>query len=54
MPIGTIIDVFGPVSSPYVSVKLRRGLDPSQLRNAEISWEERRFKKGRRYHAKRH
>jgi rRNA processing protein Gar1 len=49
--VGTIIDVFGPVSSPYASVKLRRGLDPSQLKNAEISWEERRYQRGRGHHA---
>jgi rRNA processing protein Gar1 len=56
-PIGTVIDVFGPVASPYVSVKLRRPLGPSQVRNVEVFWEEREFRRGRdrgrRYYAKR-
>ncbi|MBM5805183.1 MAG: hypothetical protein FJZ49_03840 [Candidatus Verstraetearchaeota archaeon] len=47
-PIGTVIDVFGPVASPYVSVKLRRPLVPSQVRNVEVSWEEREFRRGGR------
>jgi len=53
-PIGTIIDVFGPISAPYASIKLRYGLDASQYQNAEVWWEERRFRKGRRHYAKRH
>jgi rRNA processing protein Gar1 len=52
--LGTIIDVFGPVSSPYASVKLRRDVDTHQLRDAEIWWEEARPRRGRGYHAKRH
>jgi rRNA processing protein Gar1 len=56
-PIGTVIDVFGPVASPYVSVKLRRPLVNSQVVNAEVSWEEREFRRGRdrgrRFYAKR-
>jgi rRNA processing protein Gar1 len=51
--LGTIIDVFGPVSSPYASVKLRHGVDAGQLRDAEIWWEEARPRRGRGYHAKR-
>lgn len=51
--LGTIIDVFGPVSSPYASVKLRRGIDSNQLRDAEIWWEEARPRRGRSFHAKR-
>jgi rRNA processing protein Gar1 len=46
-PIGTVIDVFGPVASPYVSVKLGRPLVPSQVRNVEVSWEEGKFRRGR-------
>jgi rRNA processing protein Gar1 len=51
--LGTIIDVFGPVASPYASIKLRRGIDTNQLRDAEIWWEESRPRRGRGYHAKR-
>jgi RNA-binding protein len=29
--VGTIIDVFGPVKFPYVSIKPKRGYDPKKL-----------------------
>lgn len=54
--IGTVIDVFGPVASPYVSVKLKRPLDLSKIRDIEVFWEEREFKRKerrRRFYAKR-
>ena len=55
--IGTVIDVFGPVASPYISVKLRRPLGSSQISNVEVFWEEREFRRrrdrGRRFYAKR-
>ncbi len=47
-PVGTVIDVFGPVSSPYVSVKpTKRPANPPK--NADVFVEERKFKKGRFY-----
>lgn len=55
-PIGNIIDVFGPVSTPYVSIKLWHGFPSKQVSDVEIfveEREERKFRKGRRYHAKR-
>ena len=29
--IGTILDVFGPVNNPYVSIRLYDGIDPYKL-----------------------
>lgn len=51
--LGTVIDVFGPVSSPYASVKLRRGISENLPQGAEIWWEESRPRRRRGYHAKR-
>lgn len=39
-PIGTVIDVFGPVSSPYVSVKPDKGIEPEEIVGAEVYWKE--------------
>gem|GEM_PF-398903 len=47
-PIGNIIDVFGPVSRPYVSVKLWQPFPLRDANGAEIFVEEREFR-GRRF-----
>ncbi len=55
-PIGTVIDVFGPASRPYVSVKLWHDFPFKKVEDVEIfveDREERRFRKSRRHHAKR-
>jgi len=47
-PIGNIIDVFGPVSKPYVSVKLWQPFPLREANGVEIFVEEREFR-GRRF-----
>jgi len=47
-PIGTIIDVFGPVSKPYVSVKLWQPFPLRDASGTEIFVEEKEFR-GRRF-----
>lgn len=43
-PIGSIIDVFGPVSKPYVSVKLWQPFPMKEANGVEIFVEEREFR----------
>ncbi|MDD1775995.1 MAG: Gar1/Naf1 family protein [Candidatus Methanomethylicus sp.] len=55
-PIGNVIDVFGPASSPYASIKLWRGFPSKQVSDVDVfveDREERRFRRGRKHHAKR-
>jgi len=35
-PIGTVQEVFGPIRSPYVSVKLRRGVKEESLPGKQL------------------
>jgi len=30
-PVGRVLDVFGPVQQPYVSVRIKRGIDAETL-----------------------
>ncbi len=48
VPIGTVVDVFGPVSSPYASVKPAPSINPEKIIGTEIYWKEERFRMGRR------
>ena len=55
-PIGNVIDVFGPVGRPYVSVKLWRDFPGKHVSDVEIFVEDRdarQFRKSRRYNPKR-
>jgi len=55
-PIGNVISVFGSASSPYASVKLWHGFPSKQVSDVEVfveDREERKFRKGRKHHAKR-
>ncbi|TDA40252.1 MAG: H/ACA RNA-protein complex protein Gar1 [Candidatus Methanomethylicota archaeon] len=47
-PVGTVIDVFGPVSSPYASVKPDKGIVPEKLVGAEVYWKEEYYRKRRK------
>lgn len=39
-PIGTVIDVFGPVLSPYASLKPTKTIDPKKIIGAEVYWKD--------------
>jgi len=46
--VGTVIDVFGPVSSPYASVKPDKDIVPEKLVGAEVYWKEECYRKRRK------
>ncbi|MGQ9759323.1 MAG: H/ACA ribonucleoprotein complex subunit GAR1 [Candidatus Methanomethylicaceae archaeon] len=46
-PLGTVIDLFGPVSSPYASLKPTKTVDTRKIVGAEVYFKEEEFRRGR-------